>query len=47
MNAGPTSAILGEHRSPNSAIFLHHLIFIFFEDIEIRGKVYIKHSDFN
>jgi len=45
MNAGPISPILGEHRSPNSAICLHHLIFL--EDIEIRGIVYINHSVFN
>ena len=45
MNAWPISPILGEHRSPNSAICLHYLIF--FEDIEISGKVYIKHSVFN
>ena len=28
-----------------SAIILHHLIF--FEDIEIRGEVYMKHSVYN
>ena len=29
-----------------SAIFLHHLIF-FFEDIEIKGEVYMKDSVFH